>query len=387
MSSPIALQKPLLSDREREYLLRALETCDLSGNGPFSEQCKRWLESQIGGRALLTNSGSAALDICALAAGIGPGDEVVMPSFTFPSTANAVALRGATPVFVDIREDTLNIDETRIEAAITEKTRAISVVHYAGVACEMTQISDIARRHGLLVIEDAAQAIGASYRGRPLGGWGDMAAFSFHATKNVIAGQGGAFICQKEDLFRRAEMHLEKGTDRSAFLRGEVHKYCWRDLGSGFLLGEAPAALLAAQLESAAEQTRRRGALWRRYYDALAKWEAEGALRRPGVTPGAVHNAHIFYILLPDPAARAFVLDGLKARNIGAAFHYMPLHSSPAGRRYGRISGSMGHTDDLSARILRLPLHAGLADEEQERVLDALDSLLPGLCADRAASA
>lgn len=376
MSSPIALHMPLLAGREREYVAQALDACDLSGNGPFTKQCKAWLETHVGGRALLTNSGSAALDICALATELGPGDEVIMPSYTFPSTANAVALRGATPVFVDIREDTLNIDEAKIEAAVTDATRAIFVVHYAGVACEMEHITETARERGLLVFEDAAHAIGASYRGRPLGAWGHIGAFSFHATKNVIAGQGGALISQCSDLFRRAEMHLEKGTDRSAFLRGEVHKYCWRTLGSGYLPGETTAAILAAQMECAHEQMRRRIKLWRQYYDALEPWESKGALRRPGMTAGAAHNAHLFYILLPSEAERGRVLDGFKAENIGAAFHYVPLHSAPAGRRHGRVCGDMSNTNDLSSRILRLPLHAGLTDDEQTRVLNTLDRLL-----------
>ena len=386
MSTPIALQKPCLTGAEIENISRALEACDLAGNDQFTQQCRAWLEARIGGRALLTQSGSAALDICAMAADLAPGDEVVMPSFTFPSTANAVALRGATPVFVDIREDTLNIDEMRIEAAITDKTRAIFVVHYAGVACEMEAIGEIARARGLLVIEDAAQAIGASYRGRPLGAWGDMAAFSFHATKNVVAGQGGAFVTHNEALYRRAEMHLEKGTDRSAFLRGEVQKYCWRTLGGGYLPSELTTALLAAQLAAVDVQTRRRLALWRGYYESLEDLEVAGALRRPRMPLGAAHNAHLFYILLPDSGVRDHVLDGLRAANISAAFHYVPLHSSPAGQRYGRAVGELAHTDDLSARLLRLPLHAGLTDEEQARVLTALDDLLGAARAPRIVS-
>jgi dTDP-4-amino-4,6-dideoxygalactose transaminase len=298
-----------------------------------------------------------------------PGDEVIMPSFTFVSTANAFVLRGATPVFVDIRPDTLNIDEQQIEAAVTPRTKAIVVVHYAGVSCEMDALMDIARRRGLVVIEDAAHALMSSYKGRPLGGFGHLATFSFHETKNLISGEGGALVINDERLVERAEIIWEKGTNRSQFSRGRVDKYTWIDIGSSFLPGELTAAFLWAQLEQAETITARRMDLWDRYRDAATSLAGMG-LRGPVVPDGCRHNAHLFYLLVPLPAQRNEILADLNARGVNAVFHYVPLHSSPAGQRYGRTAGSMGVTDDVSARLIRLPLWLGMPEDAPPMIVD-----------------
>jgi dTDP-4-amino-4,6-dideoxygalactose transaminase len=307
--------------------------------------------------------------MAAILAGTGPGDEVIMPSFTFVSTANAFVLRGGVPVFVDVREDTLNIDESKIEAAITPRTRAIVVVHYAGMACDMDAIREIARRRGLLLIEDAAQALGASYRGRPLGSLGDLAAISFHETKNVICGEGGALLVNSPELVERAEIVREKGTNRSKFLRGDVDKYTWVDVGSSFLSSDILAAFLWAQLEAADAINEQRMALWRRYHEGFADAERAGRARRPVVPDAASPNAHTYFLILPDAAARTHFIQALRREDVHAVFHYVPLHSSPAGKRYGRSSGGMEATDAMSARLVRLPLWIGLAPQ-QDHVID-----------------
>ena len=294
-----------------------------------------------------------------------------MPSFTFVSTANAFALRGATPVFVDIRPDTLNLDETQLEAAITPRTRAIVPVHYAGVACEMDPIMDLAARHELLVIEDAAQGLMSTYRGRPLGGIGHMAALSFHETKNIISGEGGALLLHDARFVERAEIIWEKGTNRSQFFRGQVDKYTWVDLGSSYLPGEVVAAFLWAQLEQAEPITRRRLAMWERYHAAFADLEAAGRVRRPIIPAHVEHNGHLYYLLLESLEARTAFIERLKARDIQPVFHYVPLHSSPFGRSAGRAVGDMARTDDLSERLVRLPLWLGLEDD-LDRVIDAV---------------
>lgn len=372
----VPLCRPHVTGAELRHLQAAIADGHLCGNGRFTRQCHRWLQDTIGGHALLTPSGTGALEMCAMVAGLDAGDEVIMPSYTFPSAANAVALRGAVPVFVDIRADTLNIDETRIEAAITDRTRAIMPVHYAGVGCAMDAIMDIAAAHGLIVIEDAAHGLGAAYKGRPLGGIGHMAAFSFHATKNISAGEGGAFIARDRADVERAEIVWEKGTNRSAFMRGEVHKYAWQDLGGSYLPSELTAAVLAAQLDQADRINDARRRLWQRYQDAFAPLEARGLLRRPIVPETCAHNAHIYYVLLPTPRTRADVIDGLKARGIAAAFHYVPLHDAPAGRRYGRPCGRLDVTGDAAGRLLRLPLFPDLSLDDQDRVIAAMDALL-----------
>eukprot|EP01032_Pedospumella_encystans_P025959 gene25960-29324_t len=310
-------------------------------------------------RALLTHSCTAALEMSALLAEVGPGDEVIMPSYTFVTTANAFVLRGAVPVFVDIRPDTLNIDETKIEAAITARTKVILPVHYAGVACEMDTIMDIARRHNLIVVEDAAQGILSTYKGRPLGSIGHMGTYSFHETKNIIAGEGGALLVNDPALAERAEIIREKGTNRSQFFRGQVDKYTWVDVGSSYLPGEVIAAFLWAQMEEAESINGRRMDLWNRYHAALAPLEAAGQLRRPMIPEGCVHNAHMYYILLDSLAQRSAVIDAMKAQGVNPVFHYVPLHNAPAGLKFSRAHGVLQNTERLSECLLRLPLWVG----------------------------
>jgi dTDP-4-amino-4,6-dideoxygalactose transaminase len=335
-----------------------------------------WLERELGcARALLTHSCTAALEMAALLLDPAPGDEIIMPSFTFVSTANAFVLRGARPVFVDIRPETLNIDETLIEAAVTDRTRAIVAVHYGGVACDMDRIMDIARRHDLVVIEDAAQGFLAGYRGRPLGSIGHLAALSFHETKNVISGEGGALLVNDDRFRARAEIIWEKGTNRSQFLRGEVNKYTWLDIGSSFLPGELTAAFLWAQLESAHEMTNARLQLWDGYASGCAALPQVG-VRCPIVPDYASHNAHLFYLLLPPAMPRVEVLADLNNRGVNAIFHYVPLHDSAGGRRYGRVSGRMDVTTDLSGRLIRLPLWVGLKVSDIEFVVASVSESL-----------
>ena len=372
----IPFNKPFMTGRELWYIAQAHTNGHLSGDGSFTKRCHGWLEQHTGAaRALLTHSCTAALEMAALLAEVEAGDEVIMPSYTFVSTANAFVMRGAVPVFVDIRADTLNIDESKIEAAITPRTKVILPVHYAGVACEMDTIMDIARRHNLIVIEDAAQGIMSSYKGRALGTIGHMGAYSFHETKNIIAGEGGALLVNDARFAERAEIIREKGTNRSQFFRGQVDKYTWVDIGSSYLPGEVIAAFLWAQMEEADSITARRLALWDAYHAALAPLEAAGKLRRPLVPDGCVHNAHMYYILLDSLEQRGRVIAGLKERGISSVFHYVPLHSAPAGRLHSRFHGDMTQTDQLSDRLLRLPLWVGL-EPEQERVVRALRELL-----------
>jgi dTDP-4-amino-4,6-dideoxygalactose transaminase len=372
----VPFNKPFLTGRELEYIRQAHENMHLSGDGPFTKRCQAWLERASGcAKALLTHSGTGALEMAALLAAIEPGDEIIMPSFTFVSTANAFVLRGGVPVFVDMREDTLNIDESKIEAAITPRTKAIVVVHYAGVACEMDAICDIARRHKLMLIEDAAQALGSAYRGRPLGSFGALAAISFHETKNLICGEGGALLLNSGELIERAEVIREKGTNRNKFFRGEVDKYTWVDVGSSFLPSDILAAFLWAQLEAADDIAAARTSLWQRYHEGFAEAERAGLARRPLVPPEASPNAHTYFLILRTAAERAGFIEALRRDAIYTVFHYVPLHSSPAGRKYGRASGSMEVTDALSARLVRLPLWIGLAplqDHVIDRCRDAL---------------
>lgn len=361
-----------MTGRELWYIAQAHTNGHLSGDGPFTKQCHGWLETRTGTRrALLTHSCTAALEMAALLADLQPGDEVIMPSYTFVSTANAFVMRGAVPVFVDIRPDTLNIDETRIEAAITPRTKVILPVHYAGVACEMDTIMAIAARHQLFVVEDAAQGIMSTYKGRALGTIGHMGAYSFHETKNIIAGEGGALLVNDPALAERAEIIREKGTNRSQFFRGQVDKYTWVDIGSSYLPGEVIAAFLWAQMEEADAITARRLAIWDTYHAALAPLEAEGRLRRPIVPAHCQHNAHMYYILLESLEKRTELIAALKGYGINTVFHYVPLHSAPYGLTHSRHQGDMGYTDQLSNRLLRLPLWVGL-EAEQSRVLQAL---------------
>jgi dTDP-4-amino-4,6-dideoxygalactose transaminase len=372
-SNYIPFNKPYMTGRELWHIAQAHTNGHLAGDGMFTKKCHGWLESRTGSsKALLTHSCTAALEMAALLLDIQPGDEIIMPSYTFVSTANAFVLRGGVPVFVDIRADTLNLDERLIEAAITPRTKAIVPVHYAGVACEMDAIMDIARRHGLKVAEDAAQGVMSSYKGRALGSLGDLGAYSFHETKNVISGEGGALLVNDSQLVSRAEIIREKGTDRSRFFRGEVDKYTWQEVGSSFLPGELTAAFLWAQFEEAESITSKRLASWRNYHELLVPLEAKGLLRRPIVPAECQHNAHMYYVLIPPEINRQSVLDEFKRNEILAVFHYVPLHSSPAGQKYGRSHGSLGVTDSQSERLVRLPLWVGLAESQQHRIIEVL---------------
>jgi dTDP-4-amino-4,6-dideoxygalactose transaminase len=372
----IPFNRPHMTGRELSYIEQAHQNHKLAGDGPFTAACSRWLEQRTGTRrALLTHSCTAALEMAAILADIHPGDEVIMPSFTFVSTANAFVLRGGVPVFVDIRPDTLNMDESLIEAAITPRTRAVVPVHYAGVGCNMEAVVDIARRRDLLVIEDAAQGVMSEHRGRSLGTIGHLGTVSFHETKNVISGEGGALLVNDERFVERAEIIREKGTDRSRFFRGETDKYTWVDIGSSYLPGEIIAAFLWAQLEEAESITSRRIELWNRYHARLEASERAGRIRRPIVPEDCRHNAHMYYILTPSAEHRARLIARLKARGVSAVFHYVPLHSSPAGKRFGRAAGSMASTDQLSSRLLRLPLWLGLGDDVADTIAAEIQAL------------
>jgi dTDP-4-amino-4,6-dideoxygalactose transaminase len=368
----IPFNKPHMTGKELWYIAQAHAAGHLAGDGEFTRRCSAWLETRTGSKkALLTHSCTAGLEMAALLSRVGPGDEVIMPSFTFVSTANAFVLRGAKPVFVDVRRDTLNIDETLIRDAITPKTKAIVPVHYAGVGCEMDEIMAIARERDLLVVEDAAQALMSTYRRRPLGTIGHLGALSFHETKNVIAGEGGALLINDHAFTPRAEIVREKGTNRSQFFRGQVDKYTWVDVGSSFLPGELIAAFLWAQMEEAEQITARRLALWNRYHEAFASAEAAGKLRRPIVPAHCEHNAHMYYLLLPNLAARTAFIEQMRSADIHCVFHYVPLHSSPAGLAHGRADGPLPVTDDVSDRLVRLPLWLGL-EQHQHGVIETI---------------
>jgi dTDP-4-amino-4,6-dideoxygalactose transaminase len=377
LPAKIPFNHPFTTGDEFAYIGEAIENLHLSGNGPFSMRCAGWLEDSLGcEHALLTSSCTSALEMAMLVAGVGAGDEVIVPSFTFVTTASSVALRGAVPVFVDVREDTLNLDERLVEAAITSRTRAILPVHYAGVACELDALSSIAKRHGLILIEDAAQGISASYRDRPLGTLGDLGCISFHETKNLICGEGGALLVNRSDWVERAEIIQEKGTDRTRFLRGQIDRYTWTDLGSSFLMSEISAAFLWAQIQHAEEILARRMAIWNAYDERLAELEFAGSLTRPTIPGDRCHNAHMYYILLDDRVTRDRLIESLAEQNIHALFHYIPLHSSPAGERLGRADGEMPITDRVSETLVRLPLWVGMSETEVDRVCDAVERAL-----------
>jgi dTDP-4-amino-4,6-dideoxygalactose transaminase len=376
-NTKIPFNWPHMTGKELYYIAEAHFNGSLAGDGPFTKRCHAWIEERTGcQKGLLTHSCTAALEMAALLLDIQPGDEVIMPSYTFVSTANAFVLRGGVPVFVDVREDTLNLDEKLIESAITPRTRAIVPVHYAGVSCEMDTIMAIARRHGLKVVEDAAQGVMASYKGKALGSLGDLGAYSFHETKNVISGEGGALLVNDPSLALRAEIIREKGTDRSRFFRGEVDKYTWQDLGSSFLPGELIAAFLWAQLEEADRITAERLARWQRYEELLAPLAAKGWLRQPVIPDECQHNAHMYYVLLAPEISRQAVLDRFNRESIRSVFHYVPLHASPAGKRYGRTHGELEITQRQSERLIRLPLWVGLQDEQQDQVIEVLQNAL-----------
>jgi dTDP-4-amino-4,6-dideoxygalactose transaminase len=373
----IPFYRPSLVGTEWQSVKAACEQAHLSGNGPFTKRCEQWLEARTGcTKALLTHSCTAALEMAALLLDCGPGDEVIMPSFAFVSTANAFVLRGATPVFVDVHPDSLTIDPACAAAAVTRHTKAIVALHYAGVACDMDALLAIAQQHRVAIVEDAAQGLLASYRGRPLGSIGTFGTFSFHETKNVISGEGGALLVNEARFVDRAEILWEKGTNRHQFFRGEVDKYTWVDIGSSFLPSEIVAAFLHAQLQAAEQLTSKRLRWWQAYHKRLAELEAAGWLRRPIVPDPCRHNAHTYHVLIRQGIVRADLLSALRADGVGAAFHYVPLHSSPAGRRYGRTAGSLAVTEDLSDRIVRLPLWADMTHAQVETVVDVLHAVL-----------
>lgn len=367
----IRFNVPPYTGKEMEYIRQAVENQKICGDGEFTRKCSEWIESKTGtAKCLLTTSCTHATELAALLSKVGPGDEVIMPSYTFVSTADAFVLRGAVPVFVDIRPDTMNIDETLIEDAITERTKAIVPVHYAGVGCEMDEISRIAAKHSLLVIEDAAQGIMATYKGKALGAIGDFGCYSFHETKNFSCGEGGALLIAHEKDIEDAEIFREKGTDRSKFYRGQVDKYRWQNYGSSYLPSELNAAYLYAQLELADEITAARLAIWNQYHERLAPLEKAGKITLPYVPEHCVHNGHMFYIKTADLAERTELIDYLKEKGIMAVFHYVPLHSAPAGLKFGRFSGEDRYTTRESERLLRLPLYYGLKAEEVDYIAD-----------------
>ncbi|NMA19334.1 MAG: dTDP-4-amino-4,6-dideoxygalactose transaminase [Lentisphaerae bacterium] len=370
----IPFNKPFIVGKELYYIAQAVQQGHLAGDGSFTKKCNHWLEEHFGARkALLTHSCTAALEMAAILCDIQPGDEFIVPSFTFVSTVNAFVLRGGVPVFVDIRPDTLNLDENLIEAAITPKTKAIVPVHYAGVGCNMDAIMDIARRHDLLVVEDAAQGVCATYKDRFLGTIGHLGCFSFHETKNFISGEGGALLINDERFCERAEIIREKGTNRSQFFRGMVDKYTWVDIGSSYLPSEIIAAFLYAQLEESSTITEKRMATWKHYHALLEPLEQQGFLRRPVNTPETGgHNAHMYYILLPDLDTRTRLIRHLKEQQITAVFHYIPLHTSPMGIKLTQQRFNLPVTDNVAERLLRLPCYFELTPEDTERVVNTI---------------
>ncbi len=376
----IPFNKPFIIGRELENIAHAVAAGHLSGDGPYSKSCHRWMEERLGcRRALLTHSCTAALEMAALLCDIRPGDEVVMPSFTFVSTANAFVLRGGVPVFVDVRPDTFNLDEALIEAAVTPRTRAVVPVHYAGVPCEMDAIMALAGRHGLVVVEDAAQALLSRYRDRHPGAIGHLGCLSFHETKNVISGEGGALLVNDPRFVERAEIIREKGTNRAKFFRGEVDKYTWVDVGSSYLPSELVGAFLHAQLEHADEILTRRVALCALYRELLEDLERAGHLRlQPPPPADTAGNGHMFFVLARDLGARGALIEHLRRQGVHAVFHYVPLHDSPAGRRFGRAAGPLPVTEDVSRRLLRLPLYYELAEDDVRRIAASIRAFFAG---------
>jgi dTDP-4-amino-4,6-dideoxygalactose transaminase len=372
VSEPIPFNRPFVSGRELEYLAEAIEARELAGGGEFTRRCQEWLRERTGSPlALLSHSATGALEAAAMLAGLGPGDEAIMPSFGYPTMATSVVRQGATPVFVDVDHATLNVDPARVEAAVGERTKAIVAVHYGGVACEMERLGAIAAAGGATLIEDAAHCLLAEQDGCALGAIGDLGAISFHETKNVTSGEGGVLLVNDPALAERAQVIWDKGTNRARFLRGEVDRYTWVDVGSSFGAGELTAAFLLAQLEVAEEVTARRRAIWERYHAAFAELEREGRVQRPATPPGSRHNGHVYYLVLPNAAARGAFIERLREQGIAAVFHFVPLHSSPAGERFGRVEGSLEQTEDLGSRLVRLPLFADLDEPSQTRVIEA----------------
>ncbi len=369
----IPFNRPTSAPQARDLILEALASEQLSGNGTFGRSCELSLEQLTGAhKALLTNSCSGALDVSAALLGATPGDDVIVPSFTFVSTANAFASRGIRPVFADCRQDTLNVDHSTIAPLIGPRTKAIVVMHYGGVSCDMDPILELARTRGLVVIEDNAHGLFGSYKGRPLGSMGAVATQSFHETKNLTCGEGGALLVNDRTLLERAEAIREKGTNRSRFFRGQVDKYTWVDYGSNYLLSELQAALLLAQFRHHEAIQEKRAAIWHRYDAGLSDWARQNGVRPPVVPADCRHPSHLYYVLLPDASARPLLIDHLKARGIPAVFHYVPLHSSPMGRRVGAATGGCPVTDDISERLLRLPFYTDLTRDDQDLVIEAV---------------
>lgn len=369
----ISFNVPPYCGNEKEYVGQAIDNHKICGDGEFTKKCSKWIEEKTGTeKALLTTSCTHATEMAALLCDIQPGDEIIMPSYTFVSTADAFVLRGAKVVFVDIRPDTVNIDETKIEAAITKKTKAIVPVHYAGVACEMDTIMDIARRYNLLVIEDAAQAVMSTYKGKALGTIGDYGCYSFHETKNYSMGEGGALLIKNADMIEYAEVLREKGTNRSKFFRGQIDKYTWVNYGSSYLPSELNAAYLWAELEMADEINKNRLQSWNHYYNGLQELAEKGNIELPVVPEGCVHNAHMFYIKAKDLEERTRLIAYMKENGIGCVFHYIPLHSAPAGRKFGRFHGEDQYTTKESERLMRLPMYYGLKPEDVEKVIETI---------------
>lgn len=370
----ISFNVPPYCGKEEEYVIQAIRNHKICGDGEFTKKCSRWIEEKTGSpKVLLTTSCTHATEMAALLSEIQPGDEVIMPSYTFVSTADAFVLRGAKAVFVDIRPDTMNIDETKIEAAITKKTKAIVPVHYAGVACEMDTIMDIARRYNLLVIEDAAQGVMSTYKGKSLGTIGDYGCYSFHETKNYSMGEGGALLIKNEDMIENAEILREKGTNRSKFFRGQIDKYTWVNYGSSYLPSELNAAYLWGELEIADEINENRLKSWNHYYQGLQHLAEKGRIELPVVPEGCVHNAHMFYIKAKDLEERTRLISYMKENGVGCVFHYIPLHSAPAGRKFGRFHGEDKYTTKESERLMRLPMYYGLKSEEIDYVIECLE--------------
>ena len=375
----ICFNRPPYVGKELEYITDAVNRREICGDGQYTKKCSRWFEERTGAaKVLLTTSCTHATEMAALLADIHPGDEVIMPSYTFVSTANAFVLQGGVPVFVDIRPDTMNLDETKIEAAVTGKTKAIVPVHYAGVACEMDTILDIARRHGLYVIEDAAQGVLSAYKGRALGSIGDYGCYSFHETKNYSMGEGGALLIREEDSVLQAEIIREKGTNRSQFYRGQIDKYTWMDRGSSYLPSEINAAYLWGQLNAAETILEDRMRSWNRYYEGLLPLQEQGKIELPVIPEGCSHNAHMFYIKAADLEERTALIAFLRTREVQAVFHYIPLHTAPAGKRFGRFHGEDRYTTRESERLLRLPLYYGLLPEEADQVVRAVQAFYAG---------
>ncbi len=372
---PIPFNRPTLVGAEREYMADAIARHHISGDGHYSRQCHALLEQlHSAPRALLTTNCTHALELAALLLDIAPGDEIILPSFTFVSTVNAFVLRGARPVFADVREDTLNLDERLLESLITPRTRAIVPVHYAGIACEMDAIVDIAGRHGVAIVEDNAHGLLGGYRGRPLGTFSAMSTLSFHETKNFTCGEGGALVINDPALVARAEILREKGTNRSQFFRGQVDKYTWVDVGSSYLPSDLLAAMLLAQLEQRDAVQAKRRAIFERYYHALGPWSDALGVRRPALPPQCQPAYHLFFLIMPSLEMRTALLEHLRARGIGAVFHYLALNSSPMGRRFGGVVGGCPVAEAASDRLIRLPFFYELSEAQQERVIDAVTS-------------